>query len=76
MIDRKTKNAEIFRDTERRYMTDQALIQAVRQSTEAQAFIAEKSTVDVPATSKIEKAKVIVSGKRTREAERNPRRYF
>ena len=31
-------------------------------------FIAEKSTVDVPATSKIEKAKVIVSGKRSLEA--------
>ena len=24
MIDRRTKNAEIFRDTERRYTTDQA----------------------------------------------------
>ena len=35
MIDRRTKNAEIFRDTERRYTTDQALVQAVRQSTEA-----------------------------------------
>ena len=43
MIDRRTKNAEIFCDTERRYMTDQALMQAVRQSTEAQVFIAEKS---------------------------------
>ena len=62
MIDRRTKNAEIFRDTERRYTTDQALVQAVRKSTESQVFIAEKSTVDVPAPSKTEKAKVIVSG--------------
>ena len=68
MIDRRTKNAEIFRDTERRYTTDQALVQAVRQSIESQVFIAEKSTVVVPAPSKTEKAKVIVSGKRSLEA--------
>ena len=68
MIDRRTKNAEIFRDAERRYTTDQALVQGVRQSIEAQVFIAEKSTVDVPAPSKTEKAKVIVSGKRSLEA--------
>ena len=68
MIDRRTKNAEIFRDTERRYTTDQALIQAVQKSTEAQVFIAEKMTVGVPAPSKTEKAKVIVSGQRSLEA--------
>ena len=71
MIDRRTKNAEIFRDTERRYTTDQALVQVIRKSTESQAFIAEKSTVDVPAPSKTEKAKVIVSGKRSLEATEN-----
>ena len=68
MIDRRTKNAEIFRDTERWYTTDQSLVQAVRQSIESQVFIAEKSTVVVPAPSKAEKAKVIVSGKRSLEA--------
>ena len=68
MIDRRTKNAEIFRDTERRYTTDQALVQAVRQSTKAQMFIAEKAIVDVAVPSKTEKAKVIVSGKRSLEA--------
>lgn len=68
MIDRRTKNAEIFRDTERRYTTDQALVQVVRQSTEAQMFIAEKSTVSVPVPSKTEKSRVIVSGKRSLEA--------
>ena len=68
MIDRRTKNAEIFRDTEQRYTTDQTLAEAVRQSTEAQVFISEKSTVSVPAPSKTEKAKVIVSGKRSLEA--------
>ena len=68
MIDRRTKNAEIFRDTEQRYTTDQVLIQTVRQSIEAQAFIAEKSVIDVLVSSKTEKAKVIVSGKRSLEA--------
>ena len=68
MIDRRTKNAEIFCDTERRYTTDQALVHAVRQSTETQVFIAEKATVSVSAPSKTEKAKVIVSGKRSLEA--------
>jgi len=68
MIDRRTKNAEIFRDTEQRYKTDQALVEAVRQSIESQVFIAEKSTVVVPAPSRAEKAKVIVSGKRSLEA--------
>ena len=68
MIDRRTKNAEIFRDTERRYTADQALVQAVRESTESQVFISEKSTVNVPVPSKTEKAKVIVSGKRSLEA--------
>jgi len=68
MIDRRTKNAEIFRDTERRYMNDQALVQSIQKSTEAQVFISEKSTVKLPAPNKTEKAKVIVSGKRSLEA--------
>ena len=68
MIDRRTKNAEIFRDTERWYMTDHALVQAVQKSTEAQMFISEKMTVSVPAPNKTEKAKVIISGKRSLEA--------
>lgn len=68
MIDRRTKNTEIFCDTEQRYTTDQALVQIVRNSIEAQVFISEKLIVDVPAPSKTEKAKVIVSGKRSLEA--------
>ena len=68
MIDRRTKNAEIFRDTERRYTTDQALVQAVQESTKAQVFISESTAVSVPAPNKTEKAKVIVSGKRSLEA--------
>ena len=68
MIDRRTKNAEIFRDTERRYMSEPMLMQAVRRSTEAQVFIAERESVVVPSPHKAEKATVIVSGKRSLEA--------
>ena len=68
MIDRRTKNAEIFRDTERRYTTNQALVQAIQESTQAQVFISESTAVSVPAPNKTEKAKVIVSGKRSLEA--------
>ena len=71
MIDRRTKNAEIFRDTERRYTSDPMLIQAVQKSTEAQVFIAEHESVIVPSPHKAEKAKVIVSGKRSLEAAEN-----
>lgn len=68
MIDRRTKNAEIFRDTERRYTSDPMLMQAVQKSTEAQAFISERESVIIPSPQKTEKAKVIVSGKRSLEA--------
>ena len=68
MIDRRTKNAETFRDTERRYTSDPTLIQAVQKSTEAQVFIAERASVIVPSPYKAEKAKVIVSRKRSLEA--------
>ena len=68
MIDRRTKNAEIFRDTERRYTSDPTLMQAVQKSTEAQVFIAEHESVIVPSPHKAGKATVIVSGKRSLEA--------
>ena len=68
MIDRRTKNAEIFRDTERRYTSDPTLMQAVQQSTKNQVFIAESKSVIVPSVYKTEKANVIVSGKRSLEA--------
>jgi uncharacterized protein (DUF924 family) len=38
MIDRRTKNAEIFRDTEQRYSTDQFLREAVETSIQKQAL--------------------------------------
>ena len=68
MIDKRTKNAEIFRDTERRYTSDPALMSAVQQSTNNQVFIAEAENVAVPSAYKTENAKVIVSGKRSLEA--------
>lgn len=68
MIDRRTKNAEIFRDTERRYTSDSNLMGTVQQSTQAQVFIAETDNIIVPSVNKPEKAKVTVSGKRSLEA--------
>lgn len=68
MIDRRTKNAEIFRDTEQRYTLDATLMSAVHQSTRSQVFIAETENIIVSSAYKIEKAKVIVSGKRSLEA--------
>ena len=60
MTDKRTKNAEIFRDTERRYTSDPALMSAVQQSTKNQVFIAETEKVVVPSAYKIETAKVVV----------------
>ena len=68
MIDRRTKNAEIFRDTERRYTSDPVLMSAVQQSTNNQVFMAKSENITVPSAYKTEKAKVIVSGKRSLEA--------
>jgi uncharacterized protein (TIGR02452 family) len=68
MIDRRTKNAEIFRDTERRYTSDSTFVQVVQQSTKNQVFIAESEKIAFSSVYKNDKAKVIVSGKRSLEA--------
>lgn len=68
MIDRRTKNAEIFCDTEHRYKSDLELIATIQESTQNQVFIAEKSTVNVTAQPNSNKAKIVVSGKRSLEA--------
>lgn len=68
MIDRRTKNAEIFSDTEKRYKTDPTLVSAVATSIKAQTFIAESAVVDISASVGANKAKVVVSGKRSLEA--------
>ena len=68
MIDRRTKNAEIFRDTEHRYKFDLELIATIQESTQNQVFIAEKSTVNVTTQPKTDKAMIVVSNKRSLEA--------
>lgn len=68
MTDRRTKNAEIFRDTENRYKSDFELIAIVQESTKNQVFIPEKSAVDFTGQSKTDKARIVVSGKRSLEA--------
>ena len=68
MMDRRIKNAEIFSDTERRYKTEPALIEAVKQSRSAQQFISAGDSVDVPESGRTENARVTVSGKRSLEA--------
>lgn len=68
MIDRRTKNAEIFRDTEYRYKSDSELITIVQESTKNQLFIAEKSIVNISVQPKTDRTKVVVSGKRSIEA--------
>jgi hypothetical protein len=49
MFDRKQKNAEIFRDTERRYKSDKELATAVELSKAKQSLTLERETVSVPA---------------------------
>ena len=68
MIDRRAKNAEIFRDTEHRYKSDLELIATIQESTQNQVFIAEKSTVNVTTQPKTDKAMIVVSNKRSLEA--------
>ena len=68
MLDRRTKNAEIFRDTEHRYKSDSELIAVIQKSTQNQVFIAEKSTVNVTVNRKTDETKIVVSSKRSLEA--------
>ena len=68
MIDRRTKNAEIFRDTENRYKSDSELIAIVQESTKNQVFFDEKAKVNITIQPKIEKAKIVISSKRSLEA--------
>ena len=68
MFDRRKKSAEIFRDTERLYTSDDMLKQVVQKSTEFQCFISDADHIVVPAAYKTKKARVAVSGKRSLEA--------
>ena len=66
MIDRRTKNAEIFRDTEHKYKSDFELIAVIQESTKNQTFISEKATVNISVKPKAQKARIVVSSKRKR----------
>ena len=68
MIDRRTKNAQIFSDTEKQYKTEPTLMAAVNASIQAQCFIAESAKVTIPVAQITNKAKIVVSGKRSLEA--------
>lgn len=68
MIDRRAKNTEIFKDTERRYKTEPILIEAVKRSRASQQFIAANDSVKPPKNNGARQAKVIVSEKRSLEA--------
>lgn len=68
MIDRRTKNAEIFEHTQKVYTTDLELINNIISAKENQVFISEKTNVNITKAIKSGKAKVVVSGKRSLEA--------
>lgn len=68
MNDRRTKNAEVFRDTEHRYSTDNDLIITVETSIRKQKFLPEGTNITVPARLNTKKAEVVVSSKRSLEA--------
>lgn len=70
MFDRRTKNAEIFKDTERMYRTNEKLKEAVKKSIAEQKLVLTNDIVDYEAVSGRE-GQVVVSGKRTLEASEN-----
>lgn len=70
MINRREQNAEIFKDTERRYQTNEKLKSAIKNSIEKQKLILADEQVEI-SIEKEKAGKVIVSGKRTIEASEN-----
>ena len=67
MIDRRTKNAMIFKDTEQVYRTNETLKTVITNSIQNQKLILEEDKVDYVIAGGKE-GKVVVSGKRTLEA--------
>lgn len=67
MFDRRAKNAEIFKDTEYMYRTNEKLKEAVKNSISSQKMILANDVVDFE-TVNDRKCQVVVSGKRTLEA--------
>ena len=67
MFDRRAKNAEIFKDTEHMYRTNETLKAAVKNSIVCQKLILANDTVDFDIVNG-RAGQVVVSGKRTLEA--------
>lgn len=67
MFDRRAKNAEIFKDTEQMYRSNETLKAVVINSIENQKLILADETVDYEVAGN-RAGKVVVSGKRTLEA--------
>lgn len=67
MYDRRARNAEIFKDTEYEYRTNENLKAAVADSISNQKLILASDVVEVDSQNGLE-GKVVVSGKRTLEA--------
>ena len=67
MIDRRAKNAEIFRDTEHLYKNNEVLKEVVRRSVNSQKLILADDSVEYEVAGG-RAGKVVVSGKRTLEA--------
>lgn len=67
MFDRRTKNVEIFKDTEFLYKTNEELKVAITSSLERQYLIAANEALE-PAAGNKRCGKVVVSGKKTIEA--------
>lgn len=67
MYDRRARNAEIFKNTEYMYGTNEKLKAVVANSIDRQKLILADDVVEVDVTNERE-GKVVVSGKRTLEA--------
>ena len=69
MIDRRTRNIEVFQDTERYCKTNEKLMAAIASSNEQQYIVGESEEVKIESGHRFsEPAKVIVSKKRSLEA--------
>lgn len=67
MYDRREKNAKIFKDTEKMYLTNKELMDVVDNSIRNQKLILEEDSIEIN-VDKSKQGKVVVSGKRTLEA--------
>lgn len=68
MNSRRLRNAEIFKDTEYQYKTNELLRKAVEKSKAGQYFLSEDDELDISGVTPEREGKVVVSGKRTLEA--------